>query len=123
MEILQGLEKIDVKDLFVGEIYNPQIFLVDKNGKKNGETKAYSMNKFDVATKNADGDFVSVVDGSVYSDGSIEKVVSGKADNKKFFWNVESFAKVTGKKGKISKRAAAKEAKAINAERNQSLGL
>ena len=88
MQIFKDLEKIDVKDLYVGEIYNPQIFIVDKNGKKNGETKAYSMNKFDVATKNADGDYVSVVDGTIYSDGAIEKVVSGKADNKKFFWNV-----------------------------------
>ena len=123
MKILEDLEKIDVKDLYVGEIYQPQIFIVDKNGKKNGETKAYTTNKFDVAMKNADGDFVSVSDGSVYSDGSIEKVVSGKADGKKFFWNVESYSKVTGKKGKVSKRSAAKEAKAINAERNQSLGL
>ena len=121
--MFSALLKIDTKDLFVGEIFDPQVYVLDKNGKKTGATKAKSLKKFDVATKNKEGDFVSVIDGTVYSDGSADKIVAGKTEGKMFFWNVESFAKVTGKKGKISKKAAAKEAQAINAERTQGLGL
>ena len=123
MKILKNLEKIDTKDLYVGEIFNPQVFSVDKQGKKDGGVKAVSLNKFDVATKNEEGDFVSISDGTVYSEGSVQKVIEGKAAGKMLFWNVESFAKVTGKKGKISKKAAIKEAESINIERTQDLTL
>ena len=121
MKLLKDFERIDVNDLYVGEIFDPQVYMLDENGKLNGATKAFPIGKFDVATKNAEGDFVSVSDGTVYSDGSMEKIVAGKTRNKMFFWNVESYAKVTGKKGKVSKKAAAKEAQAINAERTQNV--
>ena len=123
MNVLKDLERIDVKDLYVGEIFHPQVFTVDKNGKNDGGVKAVSLNKFEVATRNEQGDFVSIIDGTVYSEGSTEKIINGKYKGKMFFWNRESFAKVTGKKGKITQRAAIKEAKAINLERTQGLEL
>lgn len=123
MKLFDNLKKIDVKDLYVGEIYDPQAYILDKNGKKSGETKAVSLNKFDVATKNEEGDYVSVSDGTVYSEGSKEKIIAGKTEGKMFFWDVESYAQVTGKKGKVSRKEAIKEAQAINTERTQNACL
>ena len=123
MKLLESFKRLDVKDLYVGEIFAPQAFMLDENGKNNGLTKAISLERFDVATKDSEGDFVSVVDGTVYSEGSEEKIKEGKANEKNFFWNVESFEKLTGKKGKISKKAVVAEIEAINAERKQNLGL
>ena len=66
---------------------------------------------------------IHVSNGKVYSEGTEEKIIAGKADNKYFFWNVRSFSKERKITGKISKKAAAKEAEAINAEKTQSVGL
>ena len=112
---LKLIEKYDTSELYVGEIYDPQAFILDENGKPTGETKAITTNRFDVATKNADGDFVSVADGTVYSNR-----ITADHLPKFLFSNVETFIQATGcKKKRISKKAAVRAAKEITIERTQ----
>ena len=118
MELLKFLEKYNTSDLYVGEIFDSQAFLLDENGKPTGETKAITTNKFDVAVRNEEGDYVSIVDGTIYSDGAYEKFTDVNHLPTWLFFHVESFAKATGyKKNKISKKAAVKIAKELRVEK------
>ena len=124
MELLKILEKYNTSDLYVGEIYDPQAFFLDENGNATGETKAITTNRFDVAIRNENGDYVSIVDGTIYSDGAYEKFTDVNHLPTWLFFHVESFAKATGyKKNKISKKAAVKIAKTIREEKTAGMEL
>ena len=118
MELLKILEKYNTSDLYVGEIYDPQAFFLDENGKPTGETKAITTNRFDVAIRNENGDYVSIVDGTVYSDGAYEKFADANNLPTWLFFHVKTFAEETGcKKKRISKKAAIKVAKELRVEK------
>lgn len=125
MKLLKGLKKLDTKNLLVGEIYDPQAYSLDKKGNPTGETKAISLNRVDAAIKNADGYYESVIDGTVYCDGSLDQIKKMNAHEKEllFFLKPETYTQATGQKGKVSKKSVVKEIQAINDEKTQSLGL
>ena len=124
MRLFKNFERYNTSDLYIGEIFNPQAFVLDENHKKTGLTKSVSTQIFDVATRNAEGDYISLTDGSVYCDGSTQAIIEGKADNNLLFYNVESFAKATGyRRKRISKSTAIEKAKEISKERTKGVQL
>lgn len=118
MKIVEKLKRIDTKQVYIGEVFNPQAYALDDNGEITGDTKAISMKKFDAVRKTEDGYYISLIDGTKYSDGSFKQIKEfyGKEDLM-FLWHVETFYEATGKKGKISKKALKKELEAIQDEK------
>ena len=98
MGLFDRLIKYNACQLFVGEVYEPHAFKQDENGYNTGEVKASSVLKKDICVQNQDGDYVSVVDGTIYSAGTNDQIISGNIRYPYFFWKVKPYREVSGKK-------------------------
>lgn len=107
--------KYNVEDLYVGTAYVATMFGTDANGELDGGYKGRSLDSKVVATKNADGDYVSL-DGVVYSSTAPANIARNAKNvaHLNVLRNVEDFAVEASKyakrklPSKISKRAALK---------------
>lgn len=123
MKFFEMLSRVKTEELYVGEIFEPQSYFADKKGNKTGLIKAATTNEFATVTKNENNDYVSVENGTIYIDGTVEKVKDEKVGDNLCLFDVKPFAEVyqdiTGKKAKatVSKRAAISIAKKLNEQR------
>ena len=119
MNLFEKLNKVSCDNLYVGTIYDPQAYFLDDNGKPNGLTKAIPTGQVVIAERLENGDYRSIVDGTVYSEGSVEKIVKEETEGFNFFYNVIPFAKVAfplgQEKGSVRRGSVAKLETGLNA--------
>ena len=117
MGLFDCLITYNTYQLFVGEVFEPHAFRQDEKGVNTGEVKASSVLKRDICIQIENGDYVSVVDGTRYSAGSYEQIVSNNITAPYFFWKVRSYVEVTGfESPKISRKQVLKLYEKLNTQ-------